>query len=501
MDHPWPPLRPLEELEQPPPFPVTALPKPLKDYALALAESYQVPVDLPACLMISACAAAVSKSHIVQLKPDWHEPLNLYVVISMPPASRKSPIFKAIMQPIEDFERNLKREILPRITQRDEEIELYREQIKQALRVAAKAEPDDQIQLMQEIKELKAKEPKSLRAPRLIVDDVTPERLVGLLCENGGRIAILSAEGGIFDIMGGRYHNKQPVIDAYLKGHSGDTIRTDRIGREAEYIEAPALTLGLTVQPEKLREVLSHSTFRGRGLTARFLYSQPPSLLGKRAIDTQPVLPLIRIAYDNMLKRLFRLTTPMDIALPINPAILGLSGEATKLFRDYCRVIENKLGESQSNLFTDWLGKLPGAVGRISAIFHCITHPDHPASCSIEHYHLFAAIEIGEYLEEHARHVFNIPESDPLTLNAKRTVKWIHKYNLARFQAREAFKALKSQQLPTMDNFWPILNLLRERNYIRPLPQPERLGPGQKPSPAFKVHPELSPQNRQNLQN
>lgn len=41
--------------------------------------------------------------------------------------------------------------------------------------------------------------------PRLVADDVTPEAAASLLADHGGRLAIISAEGGIFDTMAGRY--------------------------------------------------------------------------------------------------------------------------------------------------------------------------------------------------------------------------------------------------------------------------------------------------------
>ena len=33
--------------------------------------------------------------------------------------------------------------------------------------------------------------------PRLLADDITPERCAGLLAKQGGRLAVVSAEGGI----------------------------------------------------------------------------------------------------------------------------------------------------------------------------------------------------------------------------------------------------------------------------------------------------------------
>ncbi|HPO04287.1 MAG TPA: DUF3987 domain-containing protein [Bacillota bacterium] len=87
---------------------------------------------------------------------------------------------------------------------------------------------------------------KPVKPLRLFMDDLTSEKLTSVLADNNGRAAIVSAEGGIFDIISGLY-NKSVNIDVFLKRHSGDTIRVDRIGRESESIIHPALTMLLTV--------------------------------------------------------------------------------------------------------------------------------------------------------------------------------------------------------------------------------------------------------------
>jgi hypothetical protein len=70
-----------------------------------------------------------------------------------------------------------------------------------------------------------------VRSPRLVTNDVTPEALVSLLCEQRGRMALLTDEGGsVFEMMAGRYTDA-PNLDPYLKGHDGGTIRVDRKGR------------------------------------------------------------------------------------------------------------------------------------------------------------------------------------------------------------------------------------------------------------------------------
>src|SRR5262249_39118587 len=119
---------------------------------------------------------------------------------------------------------------------------------------------DDAVRLARELAEMR---PPVL--PRLMADDTSPEKLATLLSDHGGRMAVLSPEGGVFDIMAGRYSKSNaPNFDVFLKGHAGDTRRVDRILRPAEYVERPALTLGLALQPEVIRSLSEQKGFRGR---------------------------------------------------------------------------------------------------------------------------------------------------------------------------------------------------------------------------------------------
>ena len=77
--------------------------------------------------------------------------------------------------------------------------------------------------------------------PRLIVNDATSEKLAHL-GEQGGRIASMSPEGGVFDLMAGLYSKSgMPQFGVYLMGHAGDDLRVNRIGRKGEHVKRPAL--------------------------------------------------------------------------------------------------------------------------------------------------------------------------------------------------------------------------------------------------------------------
>jgi len=61
--------------------------------------------------------------------------------------------------------------------------------------------------------------------PRLTADDVVPEQAATIMAEQGGRLAILSAEGTFFSVIMGRYTNGTPNVELALKGHAGDRVQ------------------------------------------------------------------------------------------------------------------------------------------------------------------------------------------------------------------------------------------------------------------------------------
>jgi replicative DNA helicase len=100
--------------------------------------------------------------------------------------------------------------------------------------------------------------------------------------------------------MAGRYSvHGVGNFGVFLKGHAGDTLRVDRMGRD-EYVKSPALTLGLAVQPEVIRGLAQKQGFRGRGLLGRIIYAPPPvNLLGRRNMNPPPVPDDVRQAYHS----------------------------------------------------------------------------------------------------------------------------------------------------------------------------------------------------------
>ena len=119
-----------------------------------------------------------------------------------------------------------------------------------------KAEMSELERVVKELAEFREKKPLKLYA-----DDITTEKLVSLIGENGGRAEIISTEGSIFYTLGSIYIPRVN-IDVLLKDFSDDSIRGYRIGRTSESIMNPALTMFMMVQPSVLSALMQNKTFR-----------------------------------------------------------------------------------------------------------------------------------------------------------------------------------------------------------------------------------------------
>jgi hypothetical protein len=293
-----PPLGPATEA---PAFPVRALPGWLADYVQAEATATQTPTDLAGMLVLSVLAAAAAGLAEVAVRRGWREPLNLYTAVGMSPGSRKSAVVRDVTRPLLELERELVDAKAAAILEAGTARKVAERAADQAQAVAGKAAADqtaagkaaaDQAQAALADAIDAARRAAGIQVPampRLLVDDATPEALASLLAEQGGRIALLSPEGDVFDMMAGRYaQGGGPNLGVYLKGHAADPLRVDRKGRPPEHVDRPALTVGLAVQPEVLRQIADRPGFRGRGLLARFLWSLPAGTVGRRQVGAAP---------------------------------------------------------------------------------------------------------------------------------------------------------------------------------------------------------------------
>jgi hypothetical protein len=320
---------------------------------------------------------------------------------------------------------------------------------------------------------------------RLLADDATTEALGVALAEAGGHIAVVSAEGGLFDRIAGMYTDGPANLDLYLEGWSGGRYVVDRIKREPINIPAANLVVVTTVQPTVLDAIGNSKNLTGRGLVARFLLSQPTNNVGTRD-------RLRHTTGDEHTTRNYELhLTEIAQHLHNNPTTTTITDQTSDMFAQWDQQLENR-GAPGADLehLNEWTGKLRASVIRIAALLH---HANHNHTTLIDPTTMNNAIQIGNYYLEHARHIADRWGTDDNIKQARRILEWFTRLDDTTFTVRDLYSANR-RLFPTADDTRQPLELLHERGWIRPLfDGPLIIGRRGKESPRFAIHPSCAP--------
>ena len=479
-----------------PVFNLELLPCKVRGFSKALCESLQVSPGMVAPAVVSVSALGIQKKFIVRPLPGWDEPPNLYIAVVQEPSERKSPTMKEVLVPVYEYETEENERLAPEIATYKAKKEVLENRIRNTINSLSKSgkkkgdekylDMGDLDTFQNELNQLEEVAP-----VRLAVDDVTMEVLGKLLEQNKERIGIMSTEGGIFNILAGRYSDKT-VIDIVLKAYSGDRFSQDRLGRKGQTLNNPLITMLLYVQPIIIKEVMENSEFVGRGLNARFLYGIPPSTIGKRRYRVMEIPEADRAEYVDTVKRL------LAIPVPENPKAVELDGDADKIAESYFYEIEKEM-EDASPEFRAWLGKLHGTTMRIALSLHCLEHIEKSGEYKISGETMENAIQMGRYFKTHAEAAYNIMGlmDSPEARDAKYLMKRIDSTGLMEIKFRDLYQMCKDRKgMDTRDGMIPGMNCLIEHGFIRVnkgylnTQNPQNPQKGGRPSEIIYVNPE-----------
>lgn len=469
----WDTPIPFDEYDLPA-FPMDALPEVIRRYVLAVAESTQTPVDMAAVEALGIVSLCCQGKYFIRGNADWAEPLNTYMVVIMEPAERKSSVLSMMIRPVEEYEKEENSRRNAGIIESQMVLSRLEKEKRSLVERASKGKATEE-EVRAKAAEIAKYEP--IKPLRLFVDDVTSEKLTSVLAENKGCAAVVSAEGGIFSIMSGLY-NRNVNIDVFLKGHSGDTIRVDRVGRASESIIHPALTMVLAVQPEVLNGLMSNNTFRGRGLTARFLYSMPKSTVGRRSFSTEPIPEGVKSRYRDLVETILSGNNEQE---PIS-----LDDGAADVLEALFNEVEGRLKGDLAEI-PDWAGKFVGAVLRIGGILHVMKYPKDSMFDPVDRETMENAVSIGRYFLEHAKAAYSLMGADAVNKNARLFLAAVKRKRLTEFSRRDAMRLYRGCK--TVESLQPVLDRLCEYGYLAVKPVPPSYGPGRKPPDTYLVNP------------
>ncbi len=473
-----------------PDIPADLLPGWLSDYVDALSKNTQTQPGMSVMMALSVIATCLQKRFEVSpYGDDYREPLSLWTVTALPPGSRKTAVVTGLTQPLIDWEVEQSEKLKVEIADTATKIAVNRKAIDRLEGEASKAkDAAERRVLIEEINKLKADTPEELREPRLWTNDITPERLQSLMVDHGEKMGLLSDEGGIFEIMGGLYSNGNANLDVFNKAHAGSAVRVDRGGRTV-YLQKPALTFGLAIQPEVLNGFGSGNKrrFRGIGTLARFLYCVPNSNIGFR--DTRQRVPIpetVKRIYNDKIFKLLEIPPILNGDNAETPRILRLSPEALEAWQAFAQFIESKQGEGREYEFIqDWTAKLPGAALRIAGVCHVAEYGE--ASLEINSKTIEKALDLCQSLIIHAQIAFEMMETDQAVDDAKIILKWIMENRDPVFKRSECHKAHHGR-FKKVERLITALDVLRGWNVISDV---DSVKTGRRPTIIHHVNPKI----------
>jgi putative DNA primase/helicase len=435
---------------------------------------------------LSSVAACLQKKFEVSPYQDgYSEPVNIWTVTALEPGNRKTAVKNAFVVPLTLWEQ----EQIDRLTPEVKKIRHHRDINLKAidnLKLKA-AKPDaDRKEILKQIAEIEEDTPEEIVYPRLWTDDTTPERLQSLLAEQGSRMALLSDEGAIFDIMGGMYSGGKANLNVFLQAHAGSDVRVERQGRSIT-LHRPALTFGLAVQPEIVsRLAAGNSCFRGNGTLARFLYCLPESLIGSRDARKRAIIPeSVKAAYHAGMSSLLGIEAQLDEQRREIARTLSLTTDALQLWHEFCQYIEVRQGsKGELHSIQDWTSKLPGAALRIAGLFHVVEHG--PTVPQINSETVERAVFLAKLLIGHARAAFSLMGDEPAMQDAKFVYQWLLDTRKSHITKTAIYKGVR--RINNEERLSKAMKVLSSRHITS---EPIKKGIVGRPSMIFEINPAI----------
>lgn len=439
------------------------------EYAAALAEGLQVSPTMPTLFTMSVLSLAMQRKFVVSPHgDDYAEPTVVWAAILADSGERKSAVIQRLLAPVLLWEAKRKDAMSREIAEVETLRAINQRRVEKLQGDAAKEDnAARRDEMVREISGLKEQTPEPKLPPRLFTGDTTAERLQQMLMEHGGKMAVLTDEGGIFAVMAGIYSGGEAYVDIFLQAYSGSSVRVDRGSRTA-VIDRPALTFGIGIQPGLIQDMppAAKRKFRSSGLFARFFWGFPASNIGKRDMSRRgDVSPELVSRYRAAVMGLLDIQPGENDLGDECEHILVLSDTARARWVDFAQRIEEAQADGgRLESLRDWCAKLPGGALRLAGLLHVAEH-GYKKDSEIDADTMRQAVKICALLIPHAVSVFDMVGADPGIEDAKILWCWIERQGRTEFKRNDVHRAFHNR-FAKVDRLIAALDILKSRALI-----------------------------------
>ena len=482
-DWPEPDPRFLRETIPPaPPLPLVETFGPrLANWIERAAEAKSAPPDYVVAGLLAVVGSAIGNTRWVQAWSGWSEPPILWTMLIGAPSSNKSPALDAVMGPLREVERELRRDMEGDVaawTEKAEVAKLTEAAWREAVKAAIKAD------------ETPPERPASANSgdapflPRFAISDSTVERL-GVILANQPRGTMMLRDELAGWLQGmTRYAGGSTDRPFWLEAYGGRSYPVERMGRDPVHIER--LSIGATggIQPDRLKSLLMKSG-DDDGLLARFLPIWPDPAPLRRPRDMADDGFLMAV-----LRRLVGLRMYTDEKDVTRPWMIRLNAPAQGRL-DTLRSELRALECGSEGLILSYIGKMNGFTLRLSLILTMLDWATdgasaEPVEVTAETFDRAANFSLS-YAIPMARRAYASGSASKGEAAARRLVHAIRDRAWQSFTSRDAMR-LRLSGLQSAAQLNPVLQMLADGDVIRDVPQ-VMAETGGRPARRYAVNP------------
>ncbi len=397
------------------PFPVDALPKPIRGFVDAGARAIGCDPSYLALPLLAAIAAAIGNTRRLELKRGWSAPPILWGAIVGESGTAKTPAFKLVMRPVRERQRKA--------------LERHAEEIKQY--EADLARWEKQMAAWKRAKDAGSDPPEKPDAPqaeRFIVSDTTVEALAPILLANPRGLLLardeLAGWIGSFDRYAGK--GKAGADSAnWLSMFNAESIIVDRKTGIPRTIHVPraAVCVSGGIQPAILQRALGLE-HRESGLAARLLLTCPPRKAKRWTeadIDPSAEAELVRL-FD----RLYELQpTAGDDGEP-RSVLVRLSADAKSAWKAYYNGHAVEQADLTGDMAAAW-SKLEEYAARLALVVHFTRWAtgDVTDEGRLDIASMNAGISLAKWFKHEAKRLYVMLDESDAERDQRRLVDWI----------------------------------------------------------------------------
>ncbi|MFH5803944.1 DUF3987 domain-containing protein [Alienimonas sp. DA493] len=421
------------------PFPLEALPEPVRGYVGATAGVIGCEPALVAGPLLAALASAIGNSRRLRLNNSYSEPAIVWCAGVCESGQRKSPALDAALA---EAHRRQKTE---RKRWRDDHAEWERERARwevEHARWKKKGEGDP------------PPEPPEPTLRSYLVDDTTIEALRDILDANPrGVLAATEELAGWFGMLD-KYNAGKGGGDAakWLSMHGGRPVRIDRRTGTPKFIYIPRASVSLcgTVQPGTLKRLLTAEHLES-GLVARWLFVWPPARpLRWREGD---VPTAVRDRLGAVVQALYDLKMVPDRDNDPEPVVVPLTAEAKRAYIEFFNENGAAMADARGEVAASF-SKAAAYAARFALIVHLVREAagdptlEHPAGRdgdrdpgAVDAASVAAAVTMAEWFKRETTRVLAMLREDEGETARRELAEWIASHRGGSVTARDLAKA------------------------------------------------------------